>query len=102
MWNIIDYSVVITGVMGAFGKYSELSICEDSTYYTHTFNVTVSNNAAPQEITRYYCDVPGSRESVSNCLLAATAVLLWFKVLYFLRPFKAAGQFGKYYSSSRG
>jgi ABC-type Fe3+-siderophore transport system permease subunit len=88
VWNIIDYSVVITGFYGMYGIFSELSECRD---YTHPVNV---NNGAAE--TLYYCKIPKHRQAVISCLLAATAVLLWFKVLYFLRPFKAAGQFGKF------
>ena len=85
MWNVIDCTVIVTGFFGSYGLYQELEYCySESRYYD-------PNGAALS-----YCDVPGKGSSTTSCLLAATAVLLWFKVLYYLRPIKAAGQFGKY------
>jgi hypothetical protein len=95
VWNVIDCSVVVTGLMGARGRYAELAQCYDSKYYEH---VAVFDG---QFVTKFYCDLPGNKkESLTSCLLAATAVLLWFKLLYFLKPIKAAGQFGKCFTTS--
>jgi WD40 repeat protein len=84
MWNVIDCSVVICGLMGASGLYKELKFCQDENHY-----VTSTTGGSP------YCDVSRQSTATMSCLLAATAVLLWFKVLYYLRPSKEAGQFGK-------
>jgi WD40 repeat protein len=82
-WNIVDCAVVVVGILGMHGRYRRLGNCEE--YY----NVQHAHEG------KYYC-LPTESDSFTSCLLAATAVLLWFKVLYFLRPFKAAGQFGKF------
>ena len=75
VWNMIDAAVICTGFSGVYMRFSILSkcveahICHDEPYQART--------------------------TTSNCILAITAVMLWFKILYFLRPSKAAGQFGK-------
>jgi hypothetical protein len=84
MWNVIDCAVVITGLIGASGRYKELKYCYNG-----------ENYVAPNGIDLSFCDVPEKGNATTSCFLAATAVFLWFKVLYYLRPSKSAGQFGK-------
>ena len=76
-WNIIDTTVVVTGILGSASRLITLSDCYKG----------------------QVCDRFTEGNAFSSCLLAATAVMLWFKVLYFLRPIKAAGQFGKCFMS---
>jgi hypothetical protein len=82
----LDCVVVVVGVYGMYTRYHALGMCKQYNRYEHP----VANGDF-----RYYCVESKENESLTSCLLAATAVLLWFKVLYFLRPFKSAGQFGK-------
>jgi hypothetical protein len=84
MWNVIDCSVIVTGLLGASGRYKELKYCYNG-----------DNYVAPDGTDLSFCDLPDRGVATTSCLLAATAVLLWFKVLYYLRPSKSAGQFGK-------
>ncbi len=73
-WNFIDMTVIITGIIGAFMRYRALTVCLDHGDCRNEYHKTLY---------------------ASNCILAVTAVMLWFKVLYFLRPTKSSGQFGK-------
>jgi hypothetical protein len=84
MWNVIDCSVIVTGLLGAAGRYKEVKYCYNGPNYVSSDGMNL-----------YFCNLPDKGAATTSCLLAATAVLLWFKVLYFLRPSKSAGQFGK-------
>ncbi len=75
VWNMIDAAVICTGFSGVYMRFSILSKCVEA---------QICHNEPYQ-----------ARTTTSNCILAITAVMLWFKILYFLRPSKAAGQFGK-------
>jgi hypothetical protein len=95
IWNLIDSLVVSTGLVGVITHFKILSTCYDEvmTSAAKTFAGTSTGRMADDMdcYDRYHQSI-----TFSNCILAITAVMLWFKVLYFLRPTKSAGQFGKF------
>ncbi len=76
LWNTIDCAVVISGILGSLRKVDELDYCRN---HGGDCMSTYTNQSI-----------------IGSCLLASTAVMLWFKVLYFLVPNKIAGEFGKF------
>jgi WD40 repeat protein len=77
-WNAIDCAVIVTGIVGMVLEIRDLNRCQ----YSDLCQVFAGHITDHQSV-------------LGSCLLATTAVLLWFKVLYFLRPIQAAGRFGK-------
>jgi hypothetical protein len=72
LWNTTNIVVIVSAILGSLIRYDVLLYFDS--YDSH---------------------VKSSRDNLSSCILAITAVALWFKILYFLRPIKTAGQFGK-------
>ena len=72
-WNLIDSGIVISGIMGSVKALEVLDECD------------IHN----------HCNRDSKTATTANCLLAAAAVFLWFKVLYFLRPLQMSGEFGE-------
>ena len=91
-WNIIDCSIVISGTLGSYRRHMELDEC-----YSGSSLIAIPSYDSVGALigTTYRCNLGVESSSISSCLLATTAALLWFKVLYYLRPIKASGQFGK-------
>ena len=73
IWNIMDFSVVGTGLIGGFQILNQLRSC--------------SNDGI--------CNDKAMGTKIASCSLALTSVLLWVKVLYYMRPNPTAGKFGK-------
>ncbi len=72
LWNTLNIIVISTAFFGTLIRYDLLLHYE-----------------------KYNESKRSKRDKVSSCILAITAVALWFKILYFLRPIKTAGQFGE-------
>ena len=92
LWNVIDGCLAFTGLYGGYLRLVELNECYSQGSYV-TFMKFDSSNVNAITVTQ--CYPYEGFGSWSSCLLATTAALLWFKVLYYMRPIKVAGQFGK-------